>query len=98
HPFYTLSLHDALPISLPRGGCAAVGRRPATRSRRGRGSGRRGTRRQRALRRAVPRERVACTAHPAAPARGADAALAAAAEGAVAATGRPQVRQLPRDP
>ena len=56
---------------------------------------RRGGRADRALRRALPRERGARAADPAPPAGRAHAALAAAAEGAGAAPGRAQVRELP---
>ena len=77
--------HRAPP---PRRRRAAARRRPAARAGRGRGSRRRGARRDRALRRALPRERRARAADPAPPAGPAHAALAAAAEGAVAAAGR----------
>ena len=62
---------------------------------RGRGARRRGGRRDGALRRSLPRERRAFAADPAPPPRSADAALAAAAEGAVAAPGRAPLRLLP---
>ena len=52
----------------------------------------------RALRRPLPRERVPGAADPAASPRSADAALAAAAEGAEPAPGRAQVRLLPDHP
>src|SRR5206468_9687192 len=51
-----------------------------------------------ALRLALPRERGPRAAHPAPPAGSADAALAAATEGAEPAPGGAQVRILPRHP
>ena len=62
---------------------------------RGRGSRRPGGRPERALRRALPRERRARAADPEAPAGRAHAALAAAAQGAVAAPGRAAVPGVP---
>ena len=53
---------------------------------------------ERALRLAVPRERCPRAAHPAAPSRRADAALAAAPEGAGPAPGRAPVRLVPDHP
>ena len=75
----------------------AAGRRPrARRPRRARGRRRRRARRQRAVRRALPRERRALAAHPARLPRQAHAAVAAAAEVAVAARGRPALRASSR--
>ena len=65
---------------------------------RGRGPRRRRGGGHRALRRALPRERGPFAADPAPPSRRAHAALAAAAEGAVAPAGRAQVRLLPGHP
>ena len=84
--------HRAPP---PRRRRAAADRRPAARPGRDRGARRRGGRPDGALRRALPRERGARAADPAPPPGPAHAALAAAAEGAVAAAGRAQVRLVP---
>ena len=65
------------------------------RARRARGPGRRRTRRQRPVRRALPRERGPRAADPARLPGPADAAVAAAAEVAVAARGRPPLRAVP---
>ena len=81
-----------------RGGRAAEPRRPADRAGRDRGARRRRGRPDGALRRPLPRERVPGAADPTASARPADAALAAAAEGAEPAPGRAQVRLLPDHP
>ena len=72
------------------------GRRPGdARARRDRGPRRRRAVGQRAVRRALSRERRARAADPAGPARQAHAAVAAAAQGAVAARGRQEVRGVP---
>ena len=84
--------------ALPRSRRAAAGRGSDRRPGRGRGSRRAGGGRDRALRLALPRERRPRAADPAAPARRAHTALAAAPEGAVAAAGRAEVRQLPDHP
>ncbi len=68
---------------------AAARPRGRRRARAGGGGG------ERALRLALPRERGARPAHPAAPPRPADTALAAAAEGAVPAPGRAALPGLP---
>ena len=74
----------------------AAGRRPrARRPRRARGRRRRRARHERAVRRALPRERRALAAHPARLPRQAHAAVAAAAEVAVAARGRAALRAVP---
>ena len=77
----------------------AAGRRPgAARSGRDRGPGRRRARLERAVRRALPRERGARAADPARLPGQAHAALAAAAEVPVAARGRQALRRLPDHP
>ena len=63
-----------------------------------RGPGGRRARRQRAVRRPVPRERRALAAHPARLPGAPHAALAAAPQGAVAARGRAAVPAVPGDP
>ena len=70
----------------------------ADRPRRARGPRRRRARRQRAVRRALPRERRRVAADPARLPGQAHAAVAAAAEGAVAARGRQALRRLPDHP
>ena len=86
---------DGIAIHLPDSDAAAADRRRAARPRAGRGAGHAGARRHGALRRALPRERGAVAADPAAPARRAHAAVAAAPEGAVAAPGGPALPGLP---
>ena len=78
-----------------RRGRASRDRRPAARPGRSRGPRRPGGRSERALRRALPRERGTGTADPEAQAGRAHAALAAAAQGAVAAPGRAPVPRVP---
>ena len=73
-------------------------RRVAARPGRGGGPRRRRAGRDGALRRPLPRERRPFAADPAPPPGAADAALAAAAQGAVAAPGGAQVRLLPGRP
>ncbi len=68
------------------------------RARRDRGRGRRGAGIERAVRRALPRERRPRAAHPARLSRQAHAAVAAAAEVAVAARGRQALPRLPDHP
>ena len=75
--------------------CLAADRRPDARAGRGRGPRHGRARRKRALRRPLPRERRARAAHPAAAAGRADAALAAAAEGAEPPAGRAPLRLVP---
>ncbi len=79
-----------------RRGHAAAGRGPARRPGRAREPRRRRARRQRALRRPLPRERRPRAPDPAPPARRADAALAAAPQGAGAPPGRATLPRLPR--
>src|SRR5205814_3918277 len=82
----------------PRRGRRAAQRPRADRSRGDRGPGRQRGRRLGALRGALSRERGAGAADPAEATRPADAALAAAAEGAVPPPGRAQVSGLPGHP
>ena len=84
--------------ALPRVGRPAADRRADDRPRRGGGPRRRRGGGDRPLRRALPRERRALAADPAPPTGRADAALAAAAEGAIAPAGGAKVRQLPGHP
>ena len=80
---------DGIALHLPDADVAAGAAICSLDAGRDRGSRRPGGRPERALRRAVPRERRPGAPDPAAPARAAHAALAAAAQGAVAAPGRP---------
>ena len=79
----------------PRRRGAALRRPRADRARRGRGPRRRGAVGLGAVRRPLPRERLARAADPPRATRQAHPAVAAAAEGPVAARGRAQVRRLP---
>ena len=81
--------------ALPGRRRAAAGGRPAARARRDRGARPRRARAVGALRLAVPRERVARAADPAPASGPADAALAAAAEGAEPAAGRAPLPAVP---
>ena len=95
---HTIWGDDGIALHLPDADTAPVaGHRPDP-ARRARGAGARGARRDGAVRRPLPRERRPRPAHPAPPPRDADAAVAAAPEGLLAAPGGPQVRQLPGDP
>ena len=87
--------HRPAPARRRRG--APVRPRP-DRPRRARGAGAGRARRHGAVRRPLPRERGPRPPHPPPPPRAAHPALAAAAEGVLAAPGGAPVRQLPGDP
>ena len=86
---------DGIALHFPDADAPPPTERSDARSRRGRGPRRRRARRDRALRRALPRERRPLAADPAPAAGPAHAALAAAAQGAVAAAGGAPLRLLP---